>query len=322
MSIIPPIAVPSPRRRPVLTPEQRSQFDAISREYLRTGNRPKPGTPEHRAMELGVTAEGGAFATTEFVRTVREEIESRSFLRSICTVFDSSRPLKMPYETDMGEAAYLDEEGAYSEDLPAFSAVSSTPFKATSIQPVSEELVQDFDGLEDYLGGLFGRRFAALEERKFLTGGGTTEPTGLVTQVTTEVTTAGATAITLAELAGVMDEIPAAYLPAASWVMSPAAWVAVVSLDSNAVTPAVEPMSVGRIWGRPVFVSGFMAGLTTGATPILFGDFSAAVVQAGQYSFQRLDELYAGSGLVGFRAFMRHDCRLSIGDAIAKVTMA
>ena len=74
--------------------------------------------------------------------------------------------------------------------------------------------------------------------------------------------------------------------------------------------------------GAAVFVSAFMAGLTTGATPILFGDFSAAVVQAGQYSFQRLDELYAGSGLVGFRAFMRHDYRLSIGDAIAKVTMA
>ena len=318
----PPIAVPNRRRRPSLTLEQRSQFDAISREYLRTGNRPKPGTPEYRAMELGVAAEGGAFATTEYVRAVREEIESRSFLRSICTSIDSARPVRVPFETDMGEAEYLDEEAAATEDLPAFSSITTGQFKATALQPVSEELVQDFPGVEQYVGSLIGRRFAGLEERKFLTGGGTTEPTGLVTQVSGGITTAGTSAITLAELASVMASVPAAYLPAASWVMSSAAWSAVATIASNAIGAGTMPMSVGSLWGRPVYASGFLAGLTTGATPILFGDFSAVVIAAGEITFRRLDELYAGTGVVGFRGFMRHDAKLTIADAIASVTMA
>ncbi|MBP3672669.1 MAG: phage major capsid protein, partial [Oscillospiraceae bacterium] len=63
--------------------------------------------------------------------------------------------------------------------------------------------------------------------------------------------------------------------------------------------------------------SAYMPEVAAGAKPILFGDFSSYWIADRQgRSFQRLNELYAATGQVGFRATQRVDGRLVLAEAM------
>ena len=60
-----------------------------------------------------------------------------------------------------------------------------------------------------------------------------------------------------------------------------------------------------------------MDGLESGKVPAVFGNLRYYnIVDRGSMSLQRLNELYAGNGQVGFRARARVDGVLTINDAI------
>ena len=59
-----------------------------------------------------------------------------------------------------------------------------------------------------------------------------------------------------------------------------------------------------------------MAELGTGNKFIVFGDFSYfQIADRGGMTIQRLDELYAGKGLVGFQVTKRVDAKVIIEEA-------
>ena len=60
-----------------------------------------------------------------------------------------------------------------------------------------------------------------------------------------------------------------------------------------------------------------MPDIGAGAKPILFGDFSGYWIADRQgRTFQRLNELYASTGQIGFRATQRVDGRLVESEKI------
>jgi HK97 family phage major capsid protein len=81
--------------------------------------------------------------------------------------------------------------------------------------------------------------------------------------------------------------------------------------------PSYNAGTPDMLLGRPIHTSEYMPALTTTAKGIAFGDFSyyKIALRAG-LTAQRLNELYAGNGQVGFRFQMRVDGELALAEAI------
>ena len=76
------------------------------------------------------------------------------------------------------------------------------------------------------------------------------------------------------------------------------------------------------ILNRPVKTSAYVPIIEAGKKPIAFGDFSYYWIADRQgRSFQRLNELYAATGQVGFKATQRVDGKLTLPEAIKVLQM-
>ena len=76
------------------------------------------------------------------------------------------------------------------------------------------------------------------------------------------------------------------------------------------------------ILNRPVYTSSFVPTLVASAKPILFGDLGYYwVADREGRTFQRLNELYAPTGQVGFLASQRVDGKLILPEAVKCLQM-
>ena len=75
----------------------------------------------------------------------------------------------------------MDEEGTYPLSDDSFSQLTLNAYKVATMIKVSEELLNDsyFD-IESYVSDQFGTRIGDAEETAFLTGNGSSKPTGIL----------------------------------------------------------------------------------------------------------------------------------------------
>ncbi|WP_429163391.1 phage major capsid protein, partial [Desulfitispora alkaliphila] len=77
-----------------------------------------------------------------------------------------------------------------------------------------------------------------------------------------------------------------------------------------------------KILNNPVKTSAFIPEISSGEKVVAFGDYSYYWIADRQgRSFQRLNELYAVSGQVGFRAYQRVDGKLVLPEAVKVMAM-
>ena len=157
------------------------------------------------ALQIGTDSEGGYLVPDEYERTLVEALEEENVFRQLAKVIQtSSGDRKIPVVATKGTAAWIDEEGAYTESDDSFGQVSIGAYKLGTMIKVSEELLNDsvFD-LESYISREFARRIGAKEEEAFFTGDGSGKPLGILAAsggAETGITAASATAITADEL--------------------------------------------------------------------------------------------------------------------------
>ncbi len=76
------------------------------------------------------------------------------------------------------------------------------------------------------------------------------------------------------------------------------------------------------ILNRPLKTSAYVPAIAAAAKTIAFGDFSYYWVADRQgRAFQRLNELYAATGQVGFKATQRVDGKLILAEAVKVLQM-
>ena len=86
--------------------------------------------------------------------------------------------------------------------------------------------------------------------------------------------------------------------------------------------PAVTAGTPDTILGHPVYTSSFMPVIESGAKAILFGDMSYYwIADREGRTFQRLNELYAPTGQVGFLSSERVDGKLILPEAVKVLQM-
>lgn len=274
----------------------------------------------YNALQIGTDSEGGYLCPDEYERTLVKALEEENKLRSLCKVIrTSSGDRKIPLVASHGTASWVDEEGTIPESDDSFGLISLGAHKVASIIKVSDELLQDsvFD-VESYIASEFARRVGDAEEAAFISGTGTGKPTGLLHETNgagTGVTAASATAITADELIDLVYSLKAPYRKKAVFLFNDQTIKAIRKLkDGNGQflwQPGLQAGQPNTLLGYRYETSTHMPVIAASAKPILFGDFSSYwIADREGRSIQRLNELYAATGQVGFRVTQRLDGRL------------
>ena len=283
------------------------------------------------ALQVGTDSEGGYLVPDEFERTLVEALQEENIFRTMAKIIQTaSGDRKIPVVASKGTASWVDEEGAIPESDDAFGQVSIGAYKLATMIKVSEELLNDsVFNLESYIAREFARRIGAKEEESFFIGNGTGKPTGIFNATggaELGVTAASATAITVDEIMDLFYSLKSPYRKNAVFVMNDSTVKAIRKLkDGNGQylwQPSITAGQPDTILNRPVKTSAYVPAIAAGAKTIAFGDFGYYWIADRQgRSFQRLNELYAATGQVGFKATQRVDGKLILSEAIKVLKM-
>lgn len=295
-------------------------------------------TPDVRSMEpdeLRVMSKASAGAglnlvPTSFERQLVQALRDFGVMRQIANVIttESGEALEVPGFSAHGTASWVAESGAYSASDETASKSTLNAYKAGTLIKVSEELLTDsaFD-LEAYFRGEFGARIGVLENTGYVAGDGSGKPTGVATSASAGVTAAGVAAITADELIDLYHALSPPYRRNASWLLNDSSIKLVRKLkdgDSQYLwQPGLQAGAPDTLLGKPVYADPDVAAAAAGTVSALFGDFSYYWIRdVNGVMFQRLNELYAENGQVGFRAYHRTDGKLMLTSAVKKLTQA
>lgn len=294
-------------------------------EYKRAfwnGMRNKMSYEVQNALSIGTDSEGGYLVPDEYEKKLVEALEEEVFFRSLATVIKtSSGDRKIPIVTSKGEAAWIDEGGAFPESDDSFGQTSIGAYKLATMIKVSDELLNDsVFSIENYISKEFARRIGTKEEEAFFVGDGVGKPTGLFTSADTGVTTT-TTDITFDDVMDLYYSLRAPYRNKATWLLNDSTVKAIRKLkDGNGNyiwQPSVREGEPDRILNRPYRTSIYVPEIATGNRVMAFGDFSYYWIADRQgRSFKRLNELYATTGQVGFLASERVDGKLILSEAV------
>ena len=274
----------------------------------------------YNALQVGTDSEGGFLVPDEYERTLIQALEEENKLRTLCKVIrTSSGDRKIPLVASHGTASWVDEEGLIPESDDSFGMISLGAHKVASIIKVSDELLQDsvFD-VEAYIAAEFARRVGDAEEAAFINGDGAGKPIGMLHDTNgaaTGVTAASATALAADELIDLVYSLKAPYRKRAIFLFNDQTIKALRKLkDGNGQflwQPGLQAGQPNTLLGYKYETSYHMPLIGAGAKPILFGDFSSYwIADREGRSIQRLNELYAATGQIGFRVTQRLDARL------------
>lgn len=285
---------------------------------------------ELRVLSKASAGAGLNLVPTSFANEIIASLRDFGAMRQLSKVITTStgEAFQVPTVSSHGTASWTAENASYTASDEAFGKNTLNAYKAGTLVIVSEELHQDsaFD-LEAYIRDEFGQRVGVLENSAYVAGDGSGKPTGVATSASAGVTAAGAAAITTDELIDLYHSLLPPYRRNASWLLKDSTIKLVRKLKDSTNQYLWQPgLQVGApdvLLGKPVYADPDMAAATTGLVSALFGDFSYYWIRDVQgVHFQRLDELYAANGQIGFRGYHRTDGLLQNTAAVKKLTQA
>lgn len=320
-------AVMTRSARPVLGGEKSKSRLGPDYEKAFYAHMRSPGEAMHEAdimnaLKVGTQSEGGYIVPEEFETQLLAQLYDINEIRQYCNVIQTASDRHIPVEDTLGTASWLTEEAAYSESDAAFNRVTLGDHKLGTIIKVSEELLRDsFFDMASYLTQNFARRFAIAEEAAFINGDGSNKPAGIVPGSSSAVTAASNNAITTDELFDLQHSLLRPYRANAIWLMNDETVKVIRKLKDGdgqyLWQPGLQSGQPDVLLGKAVITSSAMPTIAADAKSIIFGDMSYYTVADRLGSqVQRLNELYAGNGQVGFRAYKRTDGKVTLSSGI------
>ncbi len=225
-------------------------------------------------------------------------------------------------------AAWRAESGALATSDPAFRAVVATPRSLSFMFRVSRELLADAFGLTTALNQAIAQAFAKELDRVGLRGSGAApEPRGILNTSGIQSVTNGAAGASLAGYSNLFSAVQAimqadAPMPNAA-VMSPRSLVKLGGLVDTTGQPLNVPgmLQPIKLIATSQIPNNLTVGASTDCSEIYVGDFSKLFFAMREsVSIQLLNELYAGTGEIGFACHVRADMVLTYPAAFAVVT--
>jgi HK97 family phage major capsid protein len=281
------------------------------------------GPIDYRSLTKGAPTAGGNTVPTSFYdRLISHLIEVSAIMRSGATILNtnSGEIIQVPKTTAHSSAAIVTEGSPIGASDPAFGQIPLGAYKYGTMIQVSRELLDDTGvDLEGYLAMQAGRALGNAFGAHAMTGTGTSQPRGVITDATLGVT--GGTGVTGAfsgdNLIDLFFSVIAPYRASASckWIMKDSTVANARKLKDTTGQyiwqPGLQAGSPDMILGKPVLTDPNVPGTALSAKSLLFGDFSQFFVRfSGGVRFERSDDYAFNTDLVTFRALLRADCSL------------
>ena len=294
-----------------------------SNEYVADfGNILRGKQPINNVLSTSPDADGGYLVPVEFEKRIITGLCEANVVRKIAKVLSTSAERKIPIAAEQSVAQWTPENAPIKESKLTFAQKTIDAFKLTDLVKVSLELMQDsmFD-LESYIADEFSRAFGVAEEEAFCIGTGKGQPSGIFTA---EGGTVGATApkdITTDCLIDLVYSLKSPYRRNAKFLLNDKTVSAIRKLkDANGAylwQPSVQAGEPDRLLGYRLYTSPYAPLAEAGKLAVAFGDFSNYwIADRMGRTVQRLNELYAGTGQVGFIATQRVDGKVIHNDGI------
>ncbi len=284
------------------------------------------------SLKIGTDSEGGYLVPDEYERTLIEALEEQNMFRQLATVIRTeSGERQIPVVATKGSASWVEEEALIPESDNTFGQITLSAYKVATMIKISNELLNDsVFPLESYIANEFARRIGAKEEEAFFVGDGTKKPTGILAETggaPVGKTAASATAITLDEVLDLFYTLRTPYRAKASFITNDTTMKAIRKLkDGNGQylwQPSIKEGTPDVILGKAIHTSAYVPAMAASAKVLIFGDYSYYWIADRQSrTFQRLNELYATTGQVGFLASQRVDGKLILSEAVQVLQMA
>ena len=289
------------------------------------------GRPATNVLSVGVDADGGYLVPTEFERFIVKGLDEANVVRSLAKVISTNVERKVPIAATGSTATWVAENGTIPVSDMTFGQKTLDAFKLTNQIKVSVELLADsmFD-LESYIAEEFARALGVAEEEAFIAGTGPGQPTGIFHPTDGAhigATAAGNTAIAFDDFVNLIYSLKSPYRRGAVFLTHDSTVSAMRKLkDANGLylwQPSLQAGEPDRLFGYPLHTSPFVPTLKASALTIAFGAFSNYWVADRQgRTLQRLNELYAGNGQVGFLITERLDGKVILAEGIQLLKQA
>jgi len=272
-----------------------------------------------RDLTVATATAGGHTVPETFVGRLYEFLTERSAIRQTnATVLTTQSGEKMliPKVTGQGSAALVSEATALAESDPAFNQVELDAYKYGQLIQLSSELIADTGvNLLDFIARDAGRALGEATGTHYVTGDGSSKPTGVLEDTTLGVTAAAVATMTADEVIDLYFSVIAPYRRNAYWLLNDATLAILRKLkDADGQylwEPSLRNGVPDRILGRPVVTDHNVAAPAAGAISAAFGDFSGYYIRdVGTMRFERSDHFAFSSDLVTFRSIMRTDGKL------------
>jgi len=302
-----------------------------SDEYRRDFVAVLRGRPATNVLSVGVDADGGYLVPTEFENFIVKALDEANVVRSLAKVISTNVERKVPIAATGSTATWVPENGTIPVSDMTFGQKTLDAYKLTDQIKVSVELLADsmFD-LESYIAEEFARALGVAEEEAFIVGSGSGQPTGIFHPTDgahVGATAAGNTAIAFDDIVNLIYSLKSPYRRGAVFLTHDSTVSAMRKLkDANGLylwQPSLQAGEPDRLFGYPLYTSPFVPTLKAGALTVVFGAFSNYWVADRQgRTLQRLNELYAGNGQVGFLITERLDGKVILAEGIQLLKQA
>lgn len=277
------------------------------------------GDIENRALSSGTSTAGGTAIPTRWISLIQHMVEANPILDLVDSLVTASgEPLTWPRTATYGTAESEKAEAATiaGTDL-TFNATRLTlsAYKYAQVVDVPKELLADsMVDIEALVlkatGVAIGQALAA----RVMTGSGSSQPRGIVTDATLGVTGSAsvAGAFSCDNLIDLEYSVTEPYARSAVWIARRATVGAMRKLKDTTNNYLWQPSLIlgqpAQFDGAPVISEPTVAAVALSAKSVLFGDPMAYLLRlVGGVTFERDDSIGFKSDTVSFKATLRAD---------------
>jgi HK97 family phage major capsid protein len=269
------------------------------------------------------TADGsaGAIVPNKMYSQIVQAMYDTGAMLKLADVFTTDvAQLDIPVSSTVSTAYWVAEGGTRTSSDIAFNQVVLTPKTAVITVLASRQLIADsaFD-VASYIAGDAGTQLGRLLENYFINGA--TNPRGVMVSASQALTSSVTASFSYGDIVSLYGSVITPYRMNGSFLCADTALTTIMQLTDGEGHYIFAPSYVSgqpdKLLGRPLLTSEYMPTITSSAKSIMFGDFKYyKIAQRASITMQRLVELYAGTGQIGFQFELRVDGGLTNTNAV------
>ena len=225
--------------------------------------------------------DGGFAVPPDFRASIMQAwSEDDNLMRLFSTISTNSNMLTLvsdettPWSTSGITGAWYDEAAAITATKPVLKQINVPLRKVGALCHVSDELLEDSPAIGSYVATKMGQKLSALVSQAIVSGDGVGKPLGLVASPSyVVVTRTTAHKVKAEDVTNMVSRLRPGGFSKAFWLchssVLPQLWTMVLG-GSTAATPIYATdytkSPFGTLLGRPLYVSEYLADLTTGTS--------------------------------------------------------